>query len=662
MKRFGKFITEKESDAHKEAMAAGLKYAGFGRYVDRDGKLKARTQDGQLVFVNDTAEIEDDGLKDQEATKALAGPEAEDQQPMASPGDAIGLAGGNVSPFEEDEIGWESGPEGDTCVGDEPKPTDLKPDTWAPKFNNPKWLSGPDGSNYTNPVAEETLNEIKADWPGKSQGEPLIPDSDPPVPDPENLAKQRMKKILGKKPASGRTDREAQDALNQMRANPDQQTILGKQLASMMKIANREAAPDPFATNIKPPNQSDKERNERNKEADMWRKAAKLPAIKKDADAVTEMNKAIQPLLKDPNFDMEVDYDEDSIGEGAFGQVFKKGDNVIKMGQIGPDELKALYTMRDNPSFPTLINARFDTPFQQYSAEYNNPMNADNERRGPQGYWDPDEASDFEKRFPGAEGVYAMTAAKGVPLFDAFGGYSLDGPPPDPEMEDKVMRNFWRARGQLHKAGFSHNDMHGGNVFVDPDTGEVSIIDLGLAKDDPRSALMEALGGMDYENQEDYQMAHQVAGAQLPERLRNLFDKNRGNVEQMIMDSMPAEASEYDDYDEDQDYSPQFERSTTALQDMLRGGIRMKREDLDQLGEDIPFLKDDNNIKKLIKTLYSEVGQSELADRMSDAFERKKLDTDVIRKANAIRASKGQPKIDLKNRNVIPPENLDWDD
>jgi len=389
----------------------------------------------------------------------------------------------------------------------------------------------------------------------------------------------------------------------------------------------------------------------------MWRKAAQLPAIQKDADAVTEMNKAIQPLLKDPNYNMDVDFDDDEfyLDEGAFGSVYEgPGGNVIKKGMIGPDELKALAAMKDNPRFPTLINARFDSPFKNFSAEYNNPQGAENERRGPQGYWDPDEASDFDRKFPSAEGTYAMSQASGQQLFNALGDM-------DEEQRDKALRNFWRARGDLHKAGFSHNDMHGGNIFVDDD-GEVNIIDLGLAKEDPRSALMEALGGMDYEQGEDYQLSSEVSGTSIPDRLRETFDKNRGDVEQAILDTMPGNPYEYDDYDEEQDYSPSFTRAGNALQDMLRGGIRMRREDLAQLGEDIPFLKDDKNVMGLIKMLYNEVGQSELADRMSDAFEKRQADSDIIRKANRFRAEKGQPEIEVTNPSVIPPRNLDFDD
>ena len=197
---------------------------------------------------------------------------------------------------------------------------------------------------------------------------------------------------------------------------------------------------------------------------------------------------------------------------------------------------------------------------------------------------------------------------------------------------------------------------------MDPETGDVNIIDLGLAKNDPRSALMEALGGMDFEEGEDYQLASQVSVAKLPERLRDTFLKNRERVEEFLQDQELQPASDYDDYDEDQDYSPTFTQKFDRIYDMMRGGIRMRQEDLDNLAEDLPYLQDDNNVKKLIGMLYDEVGQSELADRMSDAFEKRQADSDIIRKANRIRSERGEKPLTVRNPNVVPPKNLDFDD
>ena len=46
----------------------------------------------------------------------------------------------------------------------------------------------------------------------------------------------------------------------------------------------------------------------------------------------------------------------------------------------------------------------------------------------------------------------------------------------------------------MHVRGIAHNDMHGGNIYVDEDDG--SVLDLGIAKVDKLAALMEAIGGV----------------------------------------------------------------------------------------------------------------------------------------------------------------------
>ena len=52
---------------------------------------------------------------------------------------------------------------------------------------------------------------------------------------------------------------------------------------------------------------------------------------------------------------------------------------------------------------------------------------------------------------------------------------------------------YWKARADLHRMGIAHNDMHGGNVLVD-EKGKGRFVDMGLAQDNPKAALVEALG------------------------------------------------------------------------------------------------------------------------------------------------------------------------
>ena len=305
-------------------------------------------------------------------------------------------------------------------------------------------------------------------------------------------------------------------------------------------------------------------------------------------------------------------------------------------------------------NYHTLINGEFQTPFIHESSMYNNPLSRRSQARdGEQEYWNPDappERTDgqdaFHRKFPTAIGTYAMTPAKGSTLASTYADL-------DEEMQDKVMRNFWRARGDLHKAGFSHNDMHGDNIMVDPETGEVSIIDLGLAQENKLSALMEALGGLDFEQGEDYQLAGQMKGAAFSDRMQEYSVNNRADVEQAL----------YDSIDPDIDISGEdFMQIDEMIQEILRGDIHMRKKNYDRITDVIPSLKDDEFVGNLIQTLYNEIGNSELADRMSDAFDRKQQDSKVIRAADKVRAYQGKKPISVRNRDVIPPKNMDFDD
>jgi serine/threonine protein kinase len=71
----------------------------------------------------------------------------------------------------------------------------------------------------------------------------------------------------------------------------------------------------------------------------------------------------------------------------------------------------------------------------------------------------------------------------------------------DRKAEDKVGNTtvgdaFWKARGDLHRLGVAHNDMHPGNVFVD-EKGKGRFVDMGLAQNNPKAALSEAMGAFE---------------------------------------------------------------------------------------------------------------------------------------------------------------------
>ena len=112
---------------------------------------------------------------------------------------------------------------------------------------------------------------------------------------------------------------------------------------------------------------------------------------------------------------------------------------MIKKGQIGPAELMALHKMRDNPAFPNLINAQFNTPFrdQSYAAAMADGRSFDPDRSRQ---YDPADVSDWDQQYPTAEGTFAMSKARGVPLYDAIYG--------SPEQKQEAP-TYLRTRAQI---------------------------------------------------------------------------------------------------------------------------------------------------------------------------------------------------------------------
>ncbi|NDB94242.1 MAG: hypothetical protein EB165_06335, partial [Euryarchaeota archaeon] len=636
---------------------------GFGYWKDpQTGETKFKTVNDQLVPVEgeETAEKADKRLPGEgsepgtigggmgEKPARLQGVGAT-QQPFGpdNPGRNLGTAKPGEEQAEK-RMAWDPGPDGDNCLDGGHPPGDVPTDSFVGKTNYYRWSAGPDGTNYTNvsyegiKTAAETMGmseaaEDSALRPADKYTQPKLG----ATVDWGTSARKMVKRMVqpGREPKSG-TERDARSALDKMPPK-----LRDAQVQALIDIKNRE-----------PLKGEDPEDAEVDKRLDVQRKGWKLPAIQKDADATTQLNQGIQHLVSDPMFDLD-QYDEDDFEDGgAFGKVLIDGDKVIKKGQIGPDEMKALWAMRDNPGFPTLINGRFDGPFKHQSSLYNNAVGVDAYKRpeGVQDYWDPDDKSDFDDMFPAAPGTYAMTRAPGQPLYDA--AYDMDE-----DTKAEMLPKFWKLRAALHEAGFSHNDMHGGNIFVDED-GNPSIIDLGLAKDDPLSALMEALGGASYEQGNDFQLSHEVGGSSIPEDIRERFDENIETIREQIMDSISLDGDDYDDYDPETDYSPTMSGITQTLEDMMNGDIRMRKERLEEIRENLPMLRDRGKVLGLIRDLYKGVRETGLSERMSDAFDKRQKDSRLVKIANELRKKRGEKSISVKGKGVVPPRNLDFDD
>ena len=176
MKRMTKLLNEvKGEKAHREAIAKGLKYRGFGYWEDGTGEVKFKTQDDKLVPVDPEIQSELGGGKDETAEKAFPGGGDEklgDLGTTAQMQQAMGMqpgTGENVGPAPEpgeeqvpSTLEWEPGPDGSTCVDSNEPPGKIPEDSYVSTTNNLKWGAGPDGSNYSNVEYAQLLKDLRS--------------------------------------------------------------------------------------------------------------------------------------------------------------------------------------------------------------------------------------------------------------------------------------------------------------------------------------------------------------------------------------------------------------------------------------------------------------------------------------------------------------------
>ena len=150
LKSFAVLAEEKGEKAHKEAIAMGLKYGGFGYWKDpQTGETKFKTVNDQLVPVEgeETSELAGKGGKDggdgrppgeegMPGNKRTAGRGAT-QQPRG-PGSEPGRNIGTAEPGQEQapkRMRWDPGPDGDHCVDSGQPPGDIPDDAFVKKTN-----------------------------------------------------------------------------------------------------------------------------------------------------------------------------------------------------------------------------------------------------------------------------------------------------------------------------------------------------------------------------------------------------------------------------------------------------------------------------------------------------------------------------------------------
>jgi len=136
------------------------------------------------------------------------------------------------------------------------------------------------------------------------------------------------------------------------------------------------------------------------------------------------------------------------LGTGMYGTaILGKNGDVVKRGEMGPNEAKIIQKVGDLDLGPKLV-----------SAELDGPGNYDSKN---------------------SRGRIAMSKVDGEPIGGKRGV--------------EVSNAYWDARAKLHRAGVAHNDMHIDNVMIGRD-GKGRFVDMGMAQDNPKAALAEAMG------------------------------------------------------------------------------------------------------------------------------------------------------------------------
>ena len=155
-----------------------------------------------------------------------------------------------------------------------------------------------------------------------------------------------------------------------------------------------------------------------------------------------------------------IDWDETvrngkQIGEGSFGTVMRVGNVAHKRGEVSANEANIIKKAGELGIGPRLLGAEIST-----------------KRR--EGY-----GVDLH------DGRIAMSVVPGKQMGDVKADSKVAG--------KNVSDIYWKAMADLHRAGIAHNDAHVENILID-NKGKGRWVDFGLAQDNPRAALAEALG------------------------------------------------------------------------------------------------------------------------------------------------------------------------
>ena len=178
VKSIRNILKEEENQAHAEALQKGLKYKGFGYWMDpQTGETKYKTVGNELVPI-DPKELEDQQKQSQEQQMGMGGmpeqsPEGmsfdsfKDQEgmPKGTGENILGVSKtGEAKGPNPDNMAWDPGPDGDTFVGGQQLAQWNVPpkDSFVGKKNYYKWTAGPDGDNFKT----RTYDDLKKEFIG----------------------------------------------------------------------------------------------------------------------------------------------------------------------------------------------------------------------------------------------------------------------------------------------------------------------------------------------------------------------------------------------------------------------------------------------------------------------------------------------------------------
>ena len=631
MKNIRHLLEKKGEKAHREAQAMGLKYKGFGYWVDPStGQVTHKTEGDQLVAVEPDVSTEKAG-KDMDAPEgapsggfgntqgglgASLNTFQNKQLPLGTGTNIQGIAPDGIAQApNKDEGRWEPGPDGDNMVNDQQiQPWNKPPkDSYVGKKNFYGWAAGPDGENYTKLTMQDMLKAAlnMQDKSVDREGNIYEEDEKP-------MGHRTMfRKMLGFENSAPDDPSHVANARQVYKQQGD--TGKGEMMRNVMARGN----------------------DTQNMAIQMDRLPAKMARRDERKGKVNQINASLKDLVEDPNYDMSQKGEE--LGSGIFGSVYesKDGKNVIKEGKLSQKEIAILAKLKEVGAFPNLVNAEISSPFESADEIYGFGSDSENEALNDDS---KGEGMRYFNNLPFADGKIAMSKVSGYPYAD------MEDMMTDEEKQ-KFVQKLWNARGQMHKLGISHNDMHGGNFFVD-DNGNPGILDLGLADDDPLTALMEGIGGAtgtDFQLQSDAKMGQMSQPFNfVPEALKERLKVNMSNLREALIEKM----QDYIDPD-DEDAMEQVENK---IGQVMRGGLRLTRGRLDDLREQMPFLEDNDTVLDLIKNLYDNVSDTETGQRMSNAYDQLKKDRRSVALANLLRKQKGKPEIEDRLKDVLDPD------